>query len=203
MLPPLRTRDIDLDVSGLAASGSTKDIPKLLAPLGLEAGFHADGSLHLSHQLLSVEFLVRESGKGTDAPFKLPGFGIVAQPLRYLDFVEQHSIVVDYEGFRIHLPNPARFAVHKLMVSQRRRRDRAKAPNDVRQALSVMSLLARMGKQQEIVGIVTGLTRKQKRLMVKALQIPESEFPPGLYPFIRSSLMEQLETSARQDPLAH
>lgn len=114
-----------------------------------------------------------------------------------------HSIVVDYEGFRIHLPNPARFAVHKLMVSQRRHNDRVKAPNDVRQALSIMNLLVRTGKEQEIIGATIGLTKKQKRLVVKALQVSESELPPSLLPFIRSSLKEQLETSACQDPLAH
>ena len=65
---------------------------------------------------LIVEFLTPERGKGIDEPLPLPTLGINATALRFLSFLSESTIKVPVEDFKITLPHPARFALHKLKL---------------------------------------------------------------------------------------
>jgi len=92
---------------------------------------------------LKVEFLTPMRGPDEDAPGQLPALGTASQPLRFLDYLiyrEQAAAVMYGAGVLVNVPDPARFAWHKLIVSQRRT-NLAKARKDILQAQTLLDVL--------------------------------------------------------------
>lgn len=93
---------------------------------------------------LKVEFLTPMRGPDEDAPGQLPALGTASQPLRFLDYLiyqERAAAVMYGGGVLVNVPDPARFAWHKLIVSQRRA-NLAKARKDLLQAQTLLDVLA-------------------------------------------------------------
>lgn len=91
-----------------------------------------------------VEFLTPAFGDETVKP--LPALGVSAQGLNYLNFLIAdpiHAIVLYRSGVLVQIPRPERFAIHKLIVADRRRSgpDRLKARQDREQAEFLISVL--------------------------------------------------------------
>jgi len=94
---------------------------------------------------LRVDFLTPNEGGETGQPQSLPALQTDAEPLRFLDFLihEPEPAVILYNaGILVQVPAPARFAVHKLIVSRRRREGLAKRDKDVQQASMLLDVLA-------------------------------------------------------------
>lgn len=92
-----------------------------------------------------VDVLTTSRGRGRDAPSRLPALRTDATPLRFLDYVLRETTeaaILHKGGVLVRVPSPARFAVHKLLVSQRRTADTAKARKDIAQAQSLIEALA-------------------------------------------------------------
>ncbi|MEW5768654.1 MAG: GSU2403 family nucleotidyltransferase fold protein [bacterium] len=73
-------------------------------------------------------------------------FNVAAQPLRFLDYLienPEQGVVVNGGGILVNVPTSARFAFHKLIVSQEREVVMPdKMEKDIMQAAQVFSLLA-------------------------------------------------------------
>jgi hypothetical protein len=71
--------------------------------------------------------------------------GAYAEPLRFLDFLmkdAQPTVLLAKDGIAANVPDPARFALHKLVISQRRSAAWAtKARKDILQAASLIEVL--------------------------------------------------------------
>ncbi|NLS06394.1 hypothetical protein HGP14_24095 [Rhizobium sp. P32RR-XVIII] len=88
-----------------------------------------------------VEFLTSNRGSDDymDQPAKMPALG-GADPLRFLDFLIRdpvRTILLHKSGIPVTVPEPSRYAVHKLIVATRRRMDdlsALKREKDIRQA---------------------------------------------------------------------
>ncbi|WP_407152791.1 GSU2403 family nucleotidyltransferase fold protein [Bradyrhizobium sp. ORS 86] len=94
---------------------------------------------------LRVDFLTPHQGRETGHPQKLPALNTDAQPLRFLDFLirePEPAVVLHGAGTYVHVPAPARYAVHKLIVSRRRPEGFAKRDKDLRQAEALLAALA-------------------------------------------------------------
>lgn len=94
---------------------------------------------------LLVEFLM--PAHGDEGIRELPALGVSAQALRHLDFLIEDPIpaVSLYRaGVLIQIPRPERFAIHKLMVAERRQGgpDIVKARKDRAQAEFLIETLA-------------------------------------------------------------
>lgn len=93
-----------------------------------------------------VEFLTPAFGDETVKP--LPALGVSAQGLNYLNFLIAdpiHAIALYRSGVLVQVPRPERFAIHKLIVADRRRGgpDQAKARKDRGQAAFLVEILAK------------------------------------------------------------
>ena len=92
-----------------------------------------------------VELFTPELGKSGDQPIKIPYLNAVAEPLRFLDYLiaETQPAVIPFDiGVLVNVPDPARFAIHKLVVSQRRPAAfAAKAAKDIDQARQLLDVL--------------------------------------------------------------
>ena len=77
----------------------------------------------------------------------LPALGVSAQALHHLNYLIADPIAVAAvyrEGVLLRIPRPERFAIHKLIVADRRREgpDSLKAQKDLKQAERLISILA-------------------------------------------------------------
>lgn len=134
----LRTRDIDFLIENPRNMKLNINIPELLKDLGFIVSYTGNrGYMKLSHEDLILEFLVPEKGRGVDGPVPLPSLGMNAVALRFLNFLTDNTIEVKVEDFVVTLPHPANFALHKLIVSQRRIKEE-KAVKDKDAAISII-----------------------------------------------------------------
>jgi hypothetical protein len=150
---PLQTGDIDIaqfkNVS-VAIGDSTPPVLDILKEV--DKTFRAiphvvDGRRVTSYTAkggLRVDFLTPNEGQETGKPQALPALQTDAQPLRFLDFLihaPEPAVILHGAGIHVHVPAPARYAVHKLIVSRRRPEGLAKRDKDLQQADALFEVL--------------------------------------------------------------
>ena len=97
--------------------------------------------------LTSIEFLTTV-GRAGEGVVDLPALGVSAMALRYMDYLVEDAIpaaAIYRSGILVRIPRPERFAMHKLIVADRRRGGETaeKARKDRRQAAVLIEALAR------------------------------------------------------------
>ena len=127
------------------------DIPAALD--SLQMGFY--GVPRLNHREPSTNFAIRKSQlrldiltpktSSSEAPVFIKRFNCAAQPLNYLSYLMDSpvpSVLLDTNPVLINIPQPVRYALHKLIISQVR--DMAgdtKRPKDLYQAYQILSVV--------------------------------------------------------------
>jgi hypothetical protein len=92
-----------------------------------------------------VDFLTPNVGPDEAKPKAPPALQTDAQPLRFLDYLiaePEQAAILHGGGILVQVPQPARFAVHKLIVSRRRAEGQAKRNKDLQQADELLQQLA-------------------------------------------------------------
>lgn len=122
---------------------------------------------------LSIEFLC-EPGRNALEPYRLPGLGIVANPVPYQKILLENRMTLTYKKVSVQLPRPAIWALHKIAVSQLRegKDSELKMIKDLDNALIVLNWL---GKEKVMLeaGPFKG---KFKKLLLKGLQLMEAKY---------------------------
>ena len=166
----IQTRDIDFLVASPNKIRSNVNIPELLKDLGFIMGFRGKkGYIKLEHPELVVEFLVPERGKGIDKPVDLPKLGLNATALRFLDFLTDNTIKVRLDDFSITLPHPANFALHKLIIFQRRKKQE-KAQKDSGAAIGILKALINKGEARVVGRVFNAIPQKWQSKIIKGLE---------------------------------
>jgi hypothetical protein len=164
----IQTGDADLAQDYAISAEVGDSLPPILDLLqGVDPTFravpHISGSRR-SHafrnaQGYRVEFLTTNRGaeEYADEPASMPALGgAAAEPLRFLDFLIRdpvRSILLHNAGVSVVVPDPARYAVHKLIVAGRRQEDaggRAKSEKDLRQAGMLFDVLQKTGGRNSL-----------------------------------------------------
>ena len=100
-----------------------------------------------------VELLTPNTGPDRDEPLELPALGAWARPLQFLDYLIREpaqAAALYRSGVLVNVPQPARYAVHKLILAIRRTPSAAsKATKDVEQAAALIRVLAE-GRPDEL-----------------------------------------------------
>lgn len=148
------TRDIDIAHSReveLAVPGTRLDLPNVLD--GLKMGYHPVPRLDRRQPSTSFMFrrqqlrldLLTPMQRGSTRPIDIPTLGAPAQPLKFLDYLlegPQPAVLIGSRVIRVAVPDPARFAVHKLLVStERPATETAKSHKDRQQAVQLFHIL--------------------------------------------------------------
>jgi hypothetical protein len=157
--PAARTHDIDIaedPTLSLAIHGHDRsiDLPRTLeewaggrflpVPPSPLSPRNPVTSFHEPRQGLKVELLTPIVGRGRDKPVLLPSLNAAAQPLRFLDYLIENPMpaaVIGGQGVLVNVPQPSRFALHKLLVAGRRKEWEAKGRKDVAQAEALCAVL--------------------------------------------------------------
>ena len=153
----LRTQDVDIAQDraiGIALSreAGTVNVERSLTGSGL--GFfpvpeldpkQPSTSFKIRGRELRVDFLTPMIGRESEEPVFLPALGVAAHPLRFLDYLIEkpaQAVVIGGAGILVNVPDPARFAFHKLWISERRPvSEQTKAAKDRRQAGDLLEVL--------------------------------------------------------------
>lgn len=151
----LRTQDIDLAAARnlqVVVPQNGADLPKALDSLSM--GFlpvpglrpkSAQTSFKVRGQMLRVDLLTPALGAREGRPVPIPRLNASAQPLELLDYLLEAAVptpLVNGGATLINVPDPARFALHKLIVSGRRpSMEQTKAGKDRQQAVELMEVL--------------------------------------------------------------
>ncbi|WP_108262315.1 GSU2403 family nucleotidyltransferase fold protein, partial [Mangrovicoccus ximenensis] len=104
---------------------------------------------------MAVEFITPSFREEEDLR-DLPALGVSAQSLHFLNFLiadPVHAAALYQGGVLVRIPRPEAFAIHKLIVADRRRRDpdgRLKRGKDLAQATRLIKVLA--DDQPELLG---------------------------------------------------
>jgi hypothetical protein len=152
----MQTADLDSAQSRAISVAIAKDeqTPAFLDILQkIEPSFRAVPSLHgpntaatyVNAQNYRVELLTESRGPNSERPTPLPALRTHAQPLRFLDYLLVDAIratVLWDGGILVNVPQPERYAIHKLIVAERRTASAAKGPKDLYQASSLFDALA-------------------------------------------------------------
>jgi hypothetical protein len=200
----MRTQDIDIaqDRSiGIALSIETAplNIEQWLtqSDLGLSPVLSVDArkpstSFKLRGRDLRVDFLTPLLGRESEEPVFLPALGVAAHPLRFLDYLIENpaqAVVVGGSGVLVNVPDPARFAFHKLWISERRPvSEQTKAAKDLRQAGALLEVLL-PDRPGDVLIAWEALHRSPS--VVKAVRVAMNRLPSEL----SRELLERLRPS--------
>lgn len=161
----MQTGDVDI-AQFHSVSGAVEDtIPPILDILrGIDPAFapvprlgdKAGASSFKGSGGLRLEFLTPNRGSDDFAgkSARMPALGgAAAEPLRYLDFLIREpvrTVVLHKGGIPVLVPDPPRFAVHKLIVAAHRSAGNQKDLKDLQQAEQLASALSAVGRRSDL-----------------------------------------------------
>lgn len=146
----------DVDIAGgarvsIAVPNLRADIPAAIE--SLQMGFfpvprlsnkEPSTSYAIRGKTLRIDLVTTTKGENSKPVF-IPRFNAAAQPLKYLDYLVEDPVdaaMVSGTPWLIKVPQPARFALHKLIISQERDlASAAKRKKDILQAKSLLEIL--------------------------------------------------------------
>ena len=135
-----------------------KEVDPSFAPIPHVSGRPASTQF-MSSSRFKVEFLTPNRGTDdhNDRPALMPALGgAAAQPLRFLDFLifdPRRTVMLHRAGIPVNVPAPERYAVHKLIVSTRRRTEddgSAKSRKDLWQAQQLMEAMIELRMNDDL-----------------------------------------------------
>lgn len=144
----LATNDADLSLAEFEAGEQEEDIGSILkrADPSFAPVWHAEDKLPKAFRAsngFTVD-LITSYGRGRKSPVLVESLGCAAVPLTFQEFptAETVNTVALYgSGVLVRTPTPLRFAVHKLLVAQRRKpTETAKKQKDLRQARELIDI---------------------------------------------------------------
>jgi len=93
----------------------------------------------------AVDVLTTSRDAGDAETSRLAALNTDATPLRFMDFLLRETVdaaVLHEDGVLVRVPAPARYAVHKLMISRKRSQANPKRRKDLEQAQSLIQALS-------------------------------------------------------------
>ena len=187
------------------------DISKALTALGykskatLDRG-HRSTSWRHTNSAYDIDFLTPSFDESEDATL-LQSLNVWAQGLHYLNFLiadPMPAVSIYMEGLLVQVPRPERYAVHKLIVSQRRRAGAgAKARKDVQQARAIIWAMADT-RPYELNSALAEATSKGKdwKNALDAAMTVQFKSPSLKYDFDRDIVCFEGEALGQKHPCA-
>lgn len=177
----MRTQDIDLAAGRaleVAVPQAETDLPAALESLNM--GFlpipgldpkRPQTSFKVRGHSLRVDLLTPATGSRTGRPVYIPRLKAAAQPLELLDYLLEKPLPVPMlngGATLVNVPDPGRFALHKLLVAERRPAvERAKSRKDLQQAAELLEVLVE-DRRGDIDLAARALRKRSPRLAVAA-----------------------------------
>ena len=146
-IPIVATQDLDFLLENPVKVTRPADVGLILAQFGMEEERSVSGQYAKFVGVdMEVEFLFPDKGRGASGGIRIPELGIVAQPLRYLHFIQDFSKTMDYQGIAVRVPEPEVYVLMKyLLTIKRTGAYRVKIAKDISTARELESFLLETG----------------------------------------------------------
>ena len=160
-LPAFRTLDVDFLVPDPKQVKREVDLPEILKKEGFIPQFNrSSGVVKYNHPELQVEFLVPELGRGSRGSQEIKKLHVKAQGLRYLLLLVDYPMRISYKGLEIRVPEPAAFALHKLIISSRRL-NVSKKKSDLETTIGLLNFLCDRPKDLNRIRLILNVIPKK------------------------------------------
>jgi hypothetical protein len=197
----LATADVDFATAhlALAADADGDDAATTLEAILKRADPSFAGQLQLdsreppskfrSTDGFMVDILTPMRSRDDINPMVIKGLGAGAVPLQYLDWLitdAQQVAILTGSGLLVTVPDPGRYAVHKLIIASQPGRNRQKANKDLAQAASLIEAYAAIGESPLIAELIEDARsrgRKWREAIATSLakiELPEDLMAQGL-----------------------
>jgi len=158
----IRTTDVDILVKNVRKPDEKVDSLSEFAKNNCDVMFDNFGTTRLLKNNLEIEFLVREMGAGQTEPYDVKSLGVKAEGLRYMDYPIDYSVKVESKGYKILIPTPAVYVIHKLIINRDRKED--KREKDLRAVQNILTFIKRNEKESKLLKkIYIELPKKAKK----------------------------------------
>jgi len=170
----LRTMDIDFAVK-IALSGAAEkvDLEKVITDLGYIPVVMRSGIRRFTRENFTVEFVAHRKGGRDDQVVSIRKWNITASPLPFIDLLLSFPFTADFGNFKVRLPLPEAFFIHKLITAQRRRGE-SKKDKDLEQCAAIARQLD--PKRLDLVMRSLKLSKKTQKALRASCEI--IDFPP-------------------------
>jgi len=120
-IPVTRTMDADILVPRRLKLEHPVNLHELFSKRGFVIKTRSNtGFAKFIHRELTFEFLTDAGAKPDETHYPIKDLNIVAQELHFMGIPLAYSMIVQYKDLTLRIPEPEAFALHKLIVSQRR-----------------------------------------------------------------------------------
>jgi hypothetical protein len=116
----IHTTDVDFLIANPNKGRPERDVPAALHELGFLTELSISGWTKYVHKDLELEFLTPKRGLGEEQSFAVKALRLEAHSLRFLDFLQDHAILIAHAGFTVKVPEPAAYVLHKFLINPRR-----------------------------------------------------------------------------------
>lgn len=194
----IETKDVDIasfeKLSMVIEDKAEPDLNDVLTGLGFRPANSLEPRTPTSWTLpggvYAIDFLTPSFAE-TEGPVKLAALNVWAHSLHFLDFLIKEpipSVLLYMEGLLVQIPRPERYAVHKLIVSQRRS-VKTKVNKDVAQARALIHALSELRPYELRVALAEAEQRGKawKTAIDRALEL-RFRVPPMRYDFDRDAV---------------
>ncbi len=148
-IPILRTTDIDFLITNPPRIRKKVDVSVILKSLGFEETFSLSNNFtKFSHVDFEIEFLIPELSRGYDKAVYIEELNVIAQPLRYLHFIQNHTMLMDFGIMKIQVPEPAAYVLMKYLLTIKRK-DGNRIAKDLRTANELTNFLLSKPEQRK------------------------------------------------------
>jgi hypothetical protein len=150
---------------------------------------HPSTSFKIRNKSLKIDLLTPMKGKPSSQPIYISSLKTYAEPLRYLDYLLkniQPAVIIQGKGILVNVPDPAHFALHKLVISCLRiAAFQTKAIKDISQASQLLEVLLedRPGDISLAVNDVKKMPRKFQKLLIQGFEKLPQYLKENLYEY--------------------
>jgi len=170
----LRTMDIDFAVKFTLSGGAEKvDLEKVITDLGYIPVVMRSGIRRFTRENFTVEFVANRKGGRADQVVSIRKWNITASPLPFIDLLLSFPFTADFGNFKVRVPLPEAFFIHKLVTAQRRRRE-SKKDKDLDQCAAIARQLD--PNRLDLVVRSLKLGRKTQKALRASCEV--IDFPP-------------------------
>ncbi len=169
----LRTMDIDFAVKFALADKTKKvDIEKVITDLGYIPVVMQSGIRRFTRENFTVEFVAHRKGGKDDQVVSIRKWNITASPLPFVELLLSFPFTANFGNFKVRVPLPEAFFVHKLITAQRRP-DESKKDKDLEQCAAI----ARQLDPNRLESVIRSLKLSKKTQRVLRMSCEVIDFP--------------------------
>ena len=151
----LATNDADILVTTLILKANPQDLEKILQRANPSFKAHMSRTDRLpkifkSDDDFQVDVLT-SFGRGRKSPIAIDGLKCAAEALTFMEYLGDETVeaVALYgAGVVVRVPDPARYAIHKLLIAPERKHNPVKRNKDLSQAKALMEILEAADRQK-------------------------------------------------------